>query len=95
MMVQVFTTKVLRENYSVRQIEELARRLGQEGQIKSGYGRPLQWRSDKKTKDIEKELMEMYSDTNVDLTRSRRQIKVVFKFKDEDVFGEFYKRLTK
>lgn len=94
MMVQVFTTKILRENYSVRQIEELSRRLADEGEIERGYGRPTMWRTDKKTKEIEQELAEMYSSTKVNLTRSRRQIRLVMKFQDEDVWGEFYSRLT-
>ena len=95
MIIQVFTTKVLRENYSVRQIEELARRLAEDGEIERGYGRPTKWHRSKKTKDMEKELAEMYSETQVDLTRSRRQIKITLKFSDDDVFEEFYKRLTK
>ena len=95
MMVQVFTTKILRENYSVHQIEELARRLGEEGEIERGYGRPTMWKTDKKTKDMEKELTEMYNKTKVSITKSRRQIKLVLKFQDNDVFEEFYGRLTK
>ena len=95
MIIQVFTTKVLRENYSVRQIEELARRLAEDGEIEKGYGRPTKWKTDKKTKEIESELVQKYSNTKVALSRSRRQIKITMKFKDEDVFNDFYEKLTR
>lgn len=94
LMVQVFTTKVLKENYSVRQIEELARRLGEEGEITRGYGRPQTWKRDRKTKDMETALMTKYENTKVDLTRSKRQIKFLMKFKNEDQFNEFYEKIV-
>ncbi len=93
MMIQLFTTKVLRENFSVRQIEELARRLEEKGEIERGIGRPLVWKRTKQTKEIEDDLMTRFKDTKVDLTRSKRQIKIILKFKDEDVFNDFLDKM--
>lgn len=93
MMIQVFTTKVLRENYSVRQVEELARRFAEEGKIIPGVSRPAIWKRDKKTQEIEKEIMEKFEKSKADISRSVRQIKVVLKFKDEATFKEFYEKI--
>lgn len=93
MMIQVFSTKVLRENYSIRQVEELARRLGQEGKIEVGQGRPTIWKKDTKNKEMEDKLMSKFKKAKIDLTRSRRQIKVVMKFNDEQEFNDFYEKV--
>jgi len=93
-IVQVFTTKLLRENYSVRQIEELARRLEQEGEIQRGKGRPAIWKHTKKSKEIEDNLRQAFN-CDVDLRRSTKQIRMTFVLNDEETLERIYSLLTK
>jgi len=93
-MVQVFTTKVLRENYSVRQIEELARRLEQEGKIQRGQGRPAIWKRSKKSQEIEERIQKELG-CEIDLRRSTRQIRMVLTFAQEETLEKIYQRLIR
>jgi ParB family chromosome partitioning protein len=80
---------VIARGISVRQTEELARRLNDPRPTSAGSGRPADPDSDRVEEDLRRAL-----GTKVSLARTRRGGRIVIEFYSDEELGRLYDRLT-